>query len=147
MATVRREENKSTNPTVLGGQLMGDSGMKRSEMTPERLENRRTAARLRYHARHKDHVKDKNLQNHYGITLGDLQTMLHQQEGVCAICQSGDWGKYGPMVDHDHATGLIRGILCTRCNVALGMMKDDPKLLMSAIHYLTAHQEVQPSQL
>lgn len=52
--------------------------------------------------------------------------------GVCVICGVG-----GPVViDHDHKTGLVRGALCTNCNLGLGHFKDDPELLEFAALYL-----------
>jgi len=70
------------------------------------------------------------------MSEADFQAMLLAQGGTCAICSASDWGKRGPMVDHDHLTGRVRGILCGRCNTALGMLKDSAGLLRSAIWYL-----------
>lgn len=64
-----------------------------------------------------------------------------KQEGKCAICGCTlGTGRYTkPAADHDHKTGKLRGILCTQCNTALGLMKDSPYRLESAIHYLEEH--------
>jgi len=64
--------------------------------------------------------------------------LLAEQGGLCAVCRDpiGLGGKSGARVDHDHLTGRIRGILCNRCNVALGNFRDDPKILAAAIAYL-----------
>jgi hypothetical protein len=58
------------------------------------------------------------------------------QCGVCAICRTSDFGKQGPCGDHDHATGLMRGVLCSVCNLALGLFRDSPERLLSAVTYL-----------
>ena len=58
--------------------------------------------------------------------------MLHRQNGVCAVCGVG--GKLH--VDHDHETGLVRGLLCGSCNRALGLLKDNVDSLKMAIDYL-----------
>jgi hypothetical protein len=50
----------------------------------------------------------------------------------CEIC-----GDVGQAVDHDHATGEIRGVLCHACNQGLGKFEDNPDLLIQAAHYLT----------
>lgn len=71
----------------------------------------------------------------YGLTKEELGVLLAQHE-QCAICRSEDWGKKGPQVDHDHATGRVRGVLCGNCNQGLGRFKDDPTLLRAAINYL-----------
>ncbi len=73
----------------------------------------------------------------YGLTVEQFEERLASQGNRCAICRTdevptrGNWS-----VDHDHVTGKVRGILCHGCNVALGHFKDDPALLLAAIHYL-----------
>ena len=59
--------------------------------------------------------------------------MLDQQGGVCAICNMEHESYH---VDHDHVTGRIRGILCFKCNNALGLFQDDPDRLQAALGYL-----------
>lgn len=71
----------------------------------------------------------------YGLTHDELALLLAQHE-ACAICTTEDWGKKGPQVDHCHATGRVRGILCTSCNNGLGRFADDPARLRRAIEYL-----------
>ena len=64
--------------------------------------------------------------------------MLNHQDGKCAICKSDDpHNHYGVFhVDHDHKTGLIRGLLCQRCNHLLGCANDDTLILLRAVQYL-----------
>lgn len=71
----------------------------------------------------------------YGLTKAELDLLLVQHE-ACAICQTAEWGKKGPQVDHDHATGRVRGILCSNCNQGLGRFADDPERLRAAARYL-----------
>lgn len=78
-------------------------------------------------------AKDRLLQQHYGISLDEFQDLLKQQDNRCAICKI---LLDDPHVDHDHNTGIIRGILCNNCNVALGLFKDDILILEEAIKYL-----------
>jgi Recombination endonuclease VII len=67
----------------------------------------------------------------------DVQNTGHrQQHGRCAICKRLPYTKKGLVVDHCHQTGAIRGILCSRCNSALGLLDDDPALLEQALEYL-----------
>jgi hypothetical protein len=84
----------------------------------------------------------------YGLTVDDYELMLAQQNGVCAICgmpetvrqpHRADGGE-SLAIDHDHATGRVRGLLCMMCNTAIGKLKDDPELLRSAAHYLEQHR-------
>lgn len=73
----------------------------------------------------------------YGITPADYARMLAEQHGGCAIC------RHCPdrtlHVDHCHATGKVRGLLCGRCNVALGMVGESSVRLRQAIDYLERH--------
>lgn len=81
------------------------------------------------------------LRDDYGLTLADYDAMLERQAHRCAIChdpepvdQAGHPRRM--MIDHDHATGLVRGLLCRNCNYALGCLKDDPEIWLNAIAYL-----------
>lgn len=75
------------------------------------------------------------LRKKYGLSMEDWQAMLDSQNGVCAICSLED--KNGNLhVDHCHATGVIRGLLCGPCNKALGLFRDRTDNLDNAITYL-----------
>lgn len=84
-----------------------------------------------------------NLRTRYGMTLEQYLVMLAAQDQKCAICRTEEETKLGPYgtvqrmsVDHCHATGRVRGLLCNRCNRALGLLGDDTDLLRAAIGYL-----------
>lgn len=65
--------------------------------------------------------------------------MLEAQGGVCAICRRPS--DPAPLhVDHDHRTGAIRGLLCSPCNTAIGLLGDDPDRMMAAAAYLREHR-------
>lgn len=81
----------------------------------------------------------------YGLTTDDYDKMLANQGSVCAICRNPETGvdrrtgKLWPLaVDHDHATGKVRGLLCRRCNQVIGTMEDRVDLMHAAIAYLDA---------
>ncbi|MBH1939238.1 endonuclease VII domain-containing protein [Streptomyces sp. AV19] len=84
------------------------------------------------------------LKQNYGITPEEYEQLLEQQGGVCAICQQPertiDPRSKRPYVrlpvDHCHDTGRVRGLLCHRCNRAIGLLGDDIDLLVAAIDYL-----------
>lgn len=81
----------------------------------------------------------------YGLTLEDYDAMLLRQRGRCALCgakRSGrNDGAAGALhVDHCHATGVVRGLLCHNCNMMLGHAKDNIELLRKAMEYLQAHK-------
>ena len=77
-----------------------------------------------------------DLKRTYGITPEQWVEMLEQQNGTCAICDGlpGTGRKFH--VDHCHATGKVRSLLCGRCNVALGMAGEDPGRLRKMADYL-----------
>ena len=74
----------------------------------------------------------------YGVTPEWFKEQLERQDHVCAICRSTpNNGRYKDFViDHDHATGLVRGLLCSNCNYLLGLADDDIERLDRAIRYL-----------
>ena len=77
-------------------------------------------------------ARDNTLKRKYGIGQADYECMLEEQNNSCAICQSG-----GPLVvDHCHTTGTVRGLLCSSCNLGLGIFKDNVSTLKSAMEYL-----------
>ena len=80
--------------------------------------------------------KNGQLVANYGITLKQFNVLLKLQDGKCAICRRVPSKRIRFGVDHNHATGTIRGILCGPCNHGIGMLKDNVKLLCRAIAYL-----------
>jgi hypothetical protein len=79
--------------------------------------------------------KNTYLKRDFGISIDEYEEMVRLQNGVCKICGNPD-RRRGLAVDHDHSTGVIRGLLCSQCNTALGLFKDNPAVLGSAIQYL-----------
>ena len=66
-----------------------------------------------------------------------FKQMYEHQGGKCALCEEQCLTERELAVDHCHKTGKIRGLICMRCNVALGAFEDNPLLLEKAIYYLT----------
>ena len=88
-----------------------------------------------YYLRTKDKAKNSFLQNSYGITTRDVESMRVEQDYKCKICGDDESGR-GLFVDHCHDTGAVRGLLCHTCNAGLGMAKDNIEILKSMIKYL-----------
>lgn len=116
-------------------------------------EHRRRCARAAYHRRkardpvaHRRKITAYHLQTKYGITLDDFDAMCCKQNNRCALC-------HGPMefggrlrpdravIDHDHSTGKVRGLLHSRCNMLLGAARERPALLRQAARYLRKYQK------
>jgi len=73
----------------------------------------------------------------YGIDETVYQAMLLAQDRKCAICHQPETAKKGTLsVDHSHVTGEIRGLLCYKCNSALGSLDDDPERIRALLEYL-----------
>lgn len=80
----------------------------------------------------------KALVRRYGITIEQYEAMVADQGGVCCLCD-GAPGKRPLSVDHDHATGKVRGLLCTPCNVALHAVERTTDWMARATSYLKEH--------
>ena len=74
----------------------------------------------------------------YGVTVAQYEAMLSTQDGRCAICRNGP-GVNGLAVDHCHSTGRVRALLCSPCNSAIGLLREDPKIFASAVTYLQTY--------
>ncbi|WP_116210122.1 endonuclease VII domain-containing protein [Streptomyces olivoreticuli] len=95
-----------------------------------------TAAR-RKRARDPARERERRLWRAYGITGEDYRTMGAAQGWRCLVC--GDRPPIGGrlVVDHDHVSGLPRGLLHSTCNAALGLLADNPAVLEAAAVYLS----------
>lgn len=82
--------------------------------------------------------QDYCLQKNYGITKEEYDNKLKEQNYSCFICK-GKIGNKALAVDHCHASGKVRDLLCSPCNQGLGLFKDSPQLLNDAAEYLRKH--------
>ena len=98
--------------------------------------NRVAEFEKRARAENPNYRRADHLRLSYGLTIDDVQTMLNQQGGNCATCESAFVGQ--PHIDHCHTTGKVRGLLCGPCNRALGMVKDQVDVLLRMVDYLRA---------
>lgn len=81
-----------------------------------------------------------NIKSKYGITREQYDDLLGSQNGVCAICKNSETSGKRLAVDHCHVTLAVRGLLCSRCNTAIGLFKDNKEAMKKAIAYLTADE-------
>lgn len=75
------------------------------------------------------------LKHRYGMSVEQYETLHEQQDGKCAICGKEQEDRR-LAVDHDHKTGLNRGLLCIECNRAIGLFHDNPDACAAAAEYL-----------
>ena len=84
-------------------------------------------------------IKKHDLKRKYGLTLLQVEGLIMSQGGLCGICYRELSGiKYH--IDHDHEIGVVRGVLCSNCNTAIGMFKENLVSLFGAIRYLSKWQ-------
>jgi len=91
--------------------------------------------------------RKKGLKRCFGLTLEQYEQMHKEQGGVCAICKKEETAtknrsaeKKNLSVDHCHGKGHIRGLLCARCNTALGLMFDSEEIMSEALNYIRKHK-------
>lgn len=83
-------------------------------------------------------VKAGNLRLNYGLSAEGYRKMLDEQDNACAVCKV-SFATARIFVDHCHRTGNVRGLLCSQCNVALGMLGEEPKRIRALAQYAEVH--------
>lgn len=81
----------------------------------------------------------KNIKSKYNMTSDEYVAMMDKQKGCCAICKETlikCTGKVSPLIDHCHATGKVRAMLCSKCNTGLGSFDHDTIKMYNALLYL-----------
>ena len=107
------------------------------------------ARRKEHRAARREHYREKGREQmrrwrathpryspHHGLSPEQVAEKLAEQGGVCAICRLVGRRWHG---DHDHQTGRFRAVLCTKCNMGLGLLNDDPARCRAAADYLEKH--------
>lgn len=101
-------------------------------------------ARINYH-KNKSTTRNRQLKDKFGISLYEYDELLKKQNNKCAICESISCKSGNRFaVDHDHKTGIVRGLLCLACNTSLGQFNDSQELLYKAISYLQKTTHIEP---
>lgn len=130
-----------------------DYYVKNKESILERMRLQRTTPKFKerigqYNSteKRKNSNREASLKKRYGITIDDYNRMLHIQNGGCAICgiQEEVYKQVKGRnfdVDHCHSTGKVRGLLCYGCNVTLGFVKEDVKILENIISYIISSKK------
>jgi len=104
-------------------------------------------ASARYRRENDDKIRHGVYLRAFGISIEEYYRKLEDQNGTCAICKQPETKKhsngtvYRLAVDHDHTTNVVRGLLCTKCNMALGLFADSAILLNRASEYLKEYED------
>lgn len=93
-----------------------------------------------------DKKQGRRRQRRRSLEFSPYETLLHRQLYLCAICRKADQTGRALAIDHDHNTNLVRGLLCGKCNRALGMFGDNIETLLAAVKYLQNHVKEQDGQ-
>lgn len=118
-----------------------ETSLKRKIYRATRVEKDRLQAK-NWRDANAERQQTNQLRRLYGITFDQFTQILESQNNCCAICKSKVPGGRGQFhVDHDHLTGKIRGILCSNCNLMLGLVLDSTEILDNAIKYLNRDTE------
>ena len=128
--------------------------MRRKYAEDRGFRDKRAEYHRKYRQKYREDMQERQraskLWSNYGLTLDEYEVMYRAQGGGCKICGSGPHGgpewarKQWLSVDHCHATGQIRGLLCDNCNIGLGKFKDSPALLTAATEYLAQASAAKP---
>lgn len=110
-----------------------------AKQNPDKRAAQARAMRARWKSERPESIallrRNWEIRKKYGLTPDDYDALLASQGGVCAICR-GAPAKRPFAVDHCHRTGRVRGLLCNRCNVAIGNFRDDAEIIQRALDYL-----------
>lgn len=105
------------------------------------IHNRRKFSR-KFYWTNREKELDRIRFKKYGINGDEFRVLVEKQKGKCPICEKTD--KKNLSVDHCHITGKIRGIICNKCNMALGNVEDSPKILKALANYLEKYVSKRP---
>jgi hypothetical protein len=106
-------------------------------MTEDQQRQKNRDKQARYRASPSNTIKLRYMKARYGLTPEQYEAMVKDQDNLCAICKLPPRGRWGRLhVDHCHKTGVVRGLLCFRCNAMLGHAEDNPIVLQAVIDYL-----------
>lgn len=107
-------------------------------------ENKDRVREYQQNPRAKQVSREWHLKKTYGLSWDAFTALESEQGGVCAICGKAPAPGKRLVVDHDHITGALRGLLCHLCNFGIGYLQEDTAALLNAIAYLERYSDVRP---
>ncbi len=122
----------------VAARLVNDCGCVECANYTKRCNPKRRERDRKYNTQNRERRRQNDILRYHEVDAGHYAMILAGQHGGCALCHRDLSALPTKLVhvDHDHATGLVRGILCSNCNSGLGLLDDDPKLLARAIEYV-----------
>lgn len=98
----------------------------------------------RLNSRHREYARNGGNLKRYNLSLDEYQAMFERQQGLCLICLKPETSQFNGIikklsVDHDHATGVVRSLLCSGCNRGIGYFFDNSEIVLKAANYLKKH--------
>lgn len=94
----------------------------------------------KHHKKSLGYARRYALKKRFGLSISDYDLLAVAQNHHCAICGGRQRDYRNLAVDHDHRSGVVRGLLCDDCNQCLGKFRDDPERFSRAVEYLKRHQ-------
>lgn len=113
--------------------LAREYGKKQRELYPETVK----AKALKWYHDNQSRAWEHRRKTKFGLAFGEFDRMLEVQNHQCLVCEIPFDDKDKPHIDHDHETGIVRGLLCRQCNWGIGHFKDNPFILRRALAYIT----------
>ena len=136
---VRSEQNKARYDADPEPRRRAAREYYRRDLETNRQRRRDAQARRRADPEKNQHDLRRKRSRKFGISIDQVIAVESLTGTPCPICSAtmtGQRGLHLTCIDHDHETGLVRGVLCSSCNTALGMFNDDPTRLRAAADYL-----------
>jgi hypothetical protein len=109
-----------------------------------RTKDGRAASQKEYRSLRREEFSQRERERKFGLSLAGYSAMVASQDNKCAICRQPETATRKGIVkalavDHCHATGAVRGLLCVACNTGIGKFKDNRDTMLAAIKYLDKH--------
>lgn len=103
--------------------------------------NKSNTIKTKYQKSSKGKINSKysKIKSRYGLTKEEYDRLIISTGNICSLCNN-EFINNKYCVDHCHSTGKIRGIICDRCNKALGLVKDSKTTLMNMLNYLESNE-------
>ena len=135
---LKSERKKERKREYARARYCADRDTAKAKSAAYALENREAINQATKVRRAKDptYRRSEKLRQRYGITVEEWDALFTLQGKCCAICKTTEPTKSGWHTDHRHGDGLVRGILCHKCNIMLGNAGDNAERLRAAIVYL-----------